>query len=502
MAIVWDDEPAAAEKGIVWDEPVTAPPPAAPKKQSLLGKSMDRLQLGVSDAMSTYAGDTYGRRDPTGAPLERDDMTIGRFTKATGGDILPAVGEVAGDVMIEAGKAVLPESAERAISSGLQYAMDSAPVKMAGKGLEAAREYLGPEKSALAGEMLNIGLAAAGPALKIKPKLGSKSKAKLKKSIQNQKRIETERLLEPDNLRGTGALTEEGVLRTRKYKPVPGSKEARIAERVSDIPGIDPRRSNNYNTGVLAKEIDRLNEGLVTSLDGAPAVSIGTIENVVDDAIDAARLTPNLAGDAGKMAETLSNHVDTLLAKYKNTAGKILPEDLLKVRRELDNWTDKYAPGDLYGDKGSALRDANNAIRESLNSALADAAPNAAVRDRLWHMADLLEAKATTYPRSLPSAEKGNRITRYIDNLERSTGVKHPVNPQSIAITASNPLVTAGAGIGALGLGAARNIGAFGARNRTAAAQSLSDAIRGGATGAQRAALIDAMNKDKEYGEQ
>ena len=168
-----------------------------PEGKGLFGRSLDTLQLGVSDAMSTLAGDSYGR---SGDPSERDDINyLSKAIKMVGGDMLPAVGEVGGDAMITAGKAVLPEAAEDFIadktSQGIEYVAESDVGQAVGVGLEKWKAA-SPETYALAGELGNIGLAVA-PVPKIKPKFGAKSTSKLKKALQDRKTIETERLLEP-----------------------------------------------------------------------------------------------------------------------------------------------------------------------------------------------------------------------------------------------------------------------------------------------------------------
>jgi hypothetical protein len=487
------------------EEAVAAPVPSpmpAQEERGAFGAALDKTRLGLSDAMSTLAGDSYGR---SGDPLKPDNLPLlnpfgsDRLKKALGGDVIPAAGEVGMGLMAAGAKSQFPKAADVA-EEGFRYAMESAPAQAAGRGLEQAKEYLGPDTSALVGEVANIG-AALLPVPKIKPKFGKNSRVKLEKSLQNRKRLETERLLEPNpnDMELKGELLEEGFWQSRRYKP--GEKEANKARLVSEIDGIDPRRSNNYNTGVIKKEVKRLNTELINDLDGAPNVSVGTIENALDDAIDAARLTPNLHGDAGDVAESLSSYVDRQLLKYKSADGDITPNDLLIVRRDLDKWTTKYGPKDLYGEKGSAMSDANDAIREAINSTLAGAAPNVSVRQKLWDMSDLIEAKKLTYKRSLPGMEGGNRVSRYIENLERATGVKHPTNPQSIAITASNPTVGVGGALAALGLGAKNSAGRSLSRNRTAAMEMMAEAIRGGSSAAQKAAIIDLMNKDEE-GEQ
>jgi len=478
--------------GFVVNEAAPPPIPQPLSQQedpSKIQGYVDTMQLGLSDAMSIMGGE----QALDGIP------DIGRGIKATS-KVLSSFGEASGDAMIDAGKFMLPPGVPEAIEVGLKMAAESDPIQTIGRGLTRAREYLGPEASEMAGDVLNIATVAM-PVKTIKPKAGIKSRAKLEKALQERKRLETERLLEPDNLRGPGILSEtENVARVRKYKPRPGSPEDRGAKLVSEIPDIDPRRSNNYNTGVLNEEIGRINKVLIDDLADLPPIPIVKLENAIDDAIDAARELPNLTGSAGDVADSLSNYLNKQILIYKDAHGRITPSNLLKLRRKLDDWTERYGPADKYSEKGSAFSDANDEIRATLNRALIESAPDASVRKRLQDMSDLLTARDTLYPRSLPSYEKGNRFTRYIANLERSLGIKHPTNPQSAAITAQNPVVGVGVGLGALSLAGYQNIGKGMARNRTAAAEMMADAIRLGSEGAQKGALLDALNEDeKEY---
>ena len=506
MTIVWDDE--TVTNNIIWDDPVVAPapniPPAVvktkekiiPKEQGIFGRSKDRLTLGVSDAMSTMAGDTYGR---SGDPTQIDSMLPEeRILKVVGGDIIPAVADVSMDALITAGKEVLTQEEEDAIAANLSDLTQSKPAQLLGTGLEKTKEFLGPRGSAVAGELFNVGSAVL-PVPKIKPKFGINSRAKLEKSIANQKRIETERLLQPDNLEGPGKVIEkENFMQNRDY--IPSEREAKIAKSVSEIPEINPRKSNNYNTNVIEKELAKLDADLINLLDASnnPAVSVVTVENAIDDAIDIARQTPNLVGTAGEKAEALSKHIDSLLKKYKDVDGDITPNNILRIRRDLDQWTKKYSPKDLYGDSASALSDANDAIRKALNETLAQSAPNVAVRDRLFHMSDLYTAKSTIYPRGLPNREAGNRLSRYVDSLERSLGVSHPTTPLGLQ-RSINPFIGAGTALAAGALGIKRGGAAALRRNRTSLAEMTADAIRQGSAGLQRAAIIDLANDEEEY---
>jgi hypothetical protein len=474
--------------------PVAELPPA--REPNVFKRALGTATQGVSDAMSTVAGDSFGL-NAEGDPTQRDDLNpIERGVLATGRDFLGGVGEAGGDIMMETGKALLPPAAEEAIASGAQYLANTDTAQAAGRGLQQARESLGPKNSALAGAGLNIA-ASLLPVPKIKPKFGINSRNKLDTSVRNRKIRETERLLEPDNLKGKGDVIENtGLWQSREYKPV--ASEQRVAERVAAIPDSNPRKSNNYNRGVVKKEIDKLDKELIGSLDGLPAVNLETVTDSIDDALDRARQLPNLSGDAGEVATTLANQVDDILLRHLDTDGNITPDSLLKVRRELDQWTKKYGPKDLYSDKGSALNDANREVREGLNSVLSANAPDGVVREKLSHMSDLLDAEGTLFPRSLPAREKGNRFSRYIQDLERSLGFRHPTTPQAGVETVRNPLVAAAVGTGALGLGTARNLGAGVARNRTAATEALATAIRSGQTTAQKAAIIAAMQDEEE----
>ena len=112
-------------------------------------------------------------------------------------------------------------------------------------------------------------------------------------------------------------------------------------------------------------------------------------------------------------------------------------------------------------------------------------------------MSDLYTAKSTIYPRGLPNREAGNRLSRYVDSLERSLGVSHPTTPLGLQ-RSINPFIGAGTALAAGALGIKRGGAAALRKNRTSLAEMTADAIRQGSAGLQRAAIIDLANDEEE----
>ena len=112
-------------------------------------------------------------------------------------------------------------------------------------------------------------------------------------------------------------------------------------------------------------------------------------------------------------------------------------------------------------------------------------------------MSDLYNAQSTLYPRGLPNREAGNRLSRSVEDLERSLGIRHPTTPLGVQRSV-NPVLGLGLAVAATGMGLKRGGAAGLRRNKTALAEMTADAISEGSAAIQRAPIIDlANNKDQ-----
>ena len=487
------DEPTGGRFGGIAVEDI----PEKKKKPGLLSRSLEALQIGASDALSTITGDTYGRN---GDPTQRDDLGyVGKRVKALGGDIIPAVGNVVADAAIAAGKAVLPEGVQQTIGNTAQAVMQSAPAQVLGKGLDKWKQA-SPETYATAGEVANI----ATSALPVKtPPINTNAAAKLARTMASKRAAETLTMLEPEakDLFKSGTNTiKPGILGKTEF--IPNQKYGEMIDEVVDVPGVNPRRSYTRNKEAIQTEVNTVRDDLRGRLSQSPPVDKG----VVDKALQDARF--NFIGESNslgvsntKTIDKFQNLADTMinnkLANRQLVNGKIVgelsPQDILDVRVEFDQAAKTKFPK-VFEKKGTEAASAAAAVRDSLNNVLEQSAPGA--KQDLTRMHRLL--KANTLMEKRAAREGRNRISRFLGNLERSTGVKHPSNPISVTRTLTDLPSALLVGSLALTKGTGRFVGERAAMESVAAQELLAKALRNSPEVLGKSAAIAAMNRKKE----
>lgn len=465
-------------------------PVTAPEKQGLLSRSLGRLQTGASDVLSTFSGDTYGR---SGDPTQRDELGYaGRTLKALGGDIIPAVGEVASDAVIEAGKQVLPGEAQQAIGSGVKAVASSAPVQMAGKGLDMWKAAY-PETYATAGELANVALAFA-PVKKIPLKDFGAGK-RLAKATAKTRTKEIANVFEPakpltGKIPAGDYIEKPGLLRKTEF--VPNKAHQEMLDEIAAVPGVDPRRSAVVNRNAIQDSINNIESSLAAKLEGQAPIPRDKVLAAIDDAKDKIMQSPNIVGDAEVAARKMSDALDNLIDS-KVQGGGITPKDLLAVRREIDSLVPKESltPGNTAG------KLTTKHLRTSLNDLIDASVPG--TKSDLLQQHRLIKAK--TYLAKVAEGEGKNRFTRALDTLERRTGVKHAVNPISGARTITDLGAMMYTGALALLTGGAKGVGEGLARNSAASQRMIATALRNSPEIAAKGVVIDAANRKKKEGE-
>lgn len=456
-----------------------------------LKRSLQTLTTGASDALSTVAGDTYGRN---GDPTQQDTLDIPqKVLKVAGGDILPAVSQVTGDAVIEAGKAVLPKVAEDAIASGVGTAanavMQTTPAKAVASGLSQWRQK-SPETYATAGELANIALTMA-PVVKAAP-TGAVSRKVLNNVMSRNRKKELIDMLTPLDVNANDLSIAGDTAASKVFTP--NAHLQGVVDEVNTVPGVDPRKSYTQNRNAITKKVDDLRTGIDAKLDGVEPIPLSDVRSEVQAAIARANAAPTMTGDAGQVAERIYTKLDEILAG-KAPDGNITPKDLLDSRRELDSWIKSY-PGDPFGPTMTATKTATREIRNTLNDVVDRVAPSAGVKNDLASMHKLLLATEDLAPKAV--SEGNTKFTRYMQALENASGFKHPVNPQSAYITGRNPVIGMAVGAGALAHSLKRGLGESVLKFNARMDELLAKAVREGAPPAQRMLIIDAMNKDKE----
>lgn len=470
-----------------------APPVAAtpePEAPGLLARSRDRLAQGASDLMSTATSETYGRK---GDPTQRDVMApSARLMKALGGDVIPAVGSVIADTATTAGKAVLPQAAEDAIAGAAQTVSQSAPVQAAGNVLRKWKAA-SPDTYAAAGEIANVASVLA-PMPKPALTTGTRANQRLAATLARKRKAETTRMLTPDDPYEQGNLIiKDNAWKTQEF--VPGQRYEGVIDEVTDIPGVNPRKSHTENVNALEAHVSDINQQLGTKLADAAPIPAADVAQTLTDSVARASGELTLVADAGKYADSIYAKFNELIATKIDPTGNISPSDLLQARRELDNWLKRQAT-DVFSPGGTASKVATREIRQSINQLVDASAPGLGVGEDLARMNKALEARDVLRPRAV--REPPTALGRYMATLEESTGLKHPVNPQSAYITAANPVVGAATGTAALVLGLRRGLGESWMKFNARMEKLLQDAINNGAPPAERAAIVAAMNQEKE----
>lgn len=467
-------------------------PTAAPKEPGVLRKTLDTLQLGLSDMMSTTQGKTYGR---SGDPTQADNLSAPtKFVKALGGDAIPAIGEAGMGLIIEGGKALLTDEQEDAIASGVSQGVEavteSAPGKAVGAGLEKWKRA-SPESYALTGELLNIASAAV-PVKKVNPKFADRNRKIFEKSLADRKTRETVARMTPPNPEadGYGSLDiADDVLETKYLKP--NERFMGVIEEAQSAPGFNPRASHTENKNALIAEVARVNDALDFKLGNASPITSEALDNELLEAMTRAADEPLLVGDAGQSASRMYEKFNDLYVDKLDEAGNISARDLLQVRRDFDKFLEESLSNPFsYGN--SAAKVATRQLRQSINKLVAEAAPEAGVADDLAKMNRLLEGRDILLPKS--NIEAMTSAGRYIDRLEEATGLRQPVSPYAFESNIRRPSVLAGIGLAA----GRQKISDVMKRASVAGDKAVADALRSAATDAQKAAIISAVSEEED----
>ena len=342
MAVIWDETlpPAASvastpphTDSVVWDDEKVE----ADDRPPFLERSLARLKKGSADAsgelkmMPLSVVESLTSR-PAGAPPRHTDNYATIMRKALGGDIIPAVSDVATDAVMTAGKAVLPEAIQDGLSGVADYVASSAPVQLLGEGL-AAWKNASPESYETAGDTANI-ISALSPRPRLKTSVGTDARASAETYRAASRKKGIEKLLRPsDVVNAKGRVAEEGLFRSRTYKPA--DFEQRMYAEVDKVKGVDPERSNLFNMNAVDAEVGRIREGLDAKLATAPPISVKSVMGDVDSAVREVGRNPALVGDAGVAAQRIYGKFADIVEGYASKTGQIDPVDLLQARRDL-----------------------------------------------------------------------------------------------------------------------------------------------------------------------
>ena len=473
-----------------------AAPSPAPKEESFIDRSVDRLSLGVSDAMSTLAGDTYGRSDPTGSPLQRDNMNFpARLLKAAGGDILPAAGEIVADAAVEKTPQMVKSGLSKTLSA-MQENKERHPIYGNASYVEGAKQLIDPLPSEIKetlGEAANVVGAVSAP----KARFAEAAEDRLTQSMDALRRKDIRKKLEPQNIEDDanyGSVVEEGRLNTKRY--IPSDIETRMDEEVFKIEGLDPRRSARHNTTEIEGKVDELRIDLDESLVGTPGVPITTVRARIDDAIAKAGESPTMVGDAEKSAKKIYAELDRLLLEVTSEADGVAPGDLLKVRRDLDSWIRSNTPKAFDPAVVGANQIATKEIRTSINTIINEAVPEAHVAESLRRQSDLLSARDSLTHERLREGKSG--LSRSVSKVEGDTGLAAASTPLAFTANISSLPAMLVAGVATAASLGARGAVVAGMKLKASAMEAIQAAVNAG----ESAAILGILNSQDSYTEE
>ena len=199
----------------------------------------------------------------------------------------------------------------------------------------------------------------------------------------------------------------------------PSQEEIEMVNVLKRTP-INADNSLVGNMVILKEEVSKAHNSLVKQL-GKSKVKLNKkelnteLEAIVDDLQETNTV---LVGDASVVAKRIFSKAQQLMAK---TDGS--PAQLMQVRRDLDKWAQKQGKGSFDGNE-NAYTVAQRAVRDFLNTKVADAVPETAVLDKLRKQHLLLRAEDRLRPKAAQEAD--TKLGRRIDNFYHATGTTPP----------------------------------------------------------------------------
>lgn len=285
---------------------------------------------------------------------------------------------------------------------------------------------------------------------KAAPLLEKAGEAATKAGVKQAAEREAKSLIDLVSPRETKRVAEENVGKTvekgllRRQEVIPDKFTQDIASTVGQVPGVSSGRSYQYNYNKIAAENKAEAQKLSATLKAANVtVPPEKINQAVLDVRNSLAKQTFLVGDAKKVSDKMLTEAGSLLQKNGNTA-----DGLLKTRQEFDAWAKGQMGGDPFSDSNKARGASLKAVRDSLNNLIADAVPNALVRQSLTKQFHLYSALDNI--KSKAAGEGENIITRGIAKLEdtlptKNPYLKHAAGLAGLGLAATHPATLAAA---------------------------------------------------------
>lgn len=339
------------------------------------------------------------------------------------------------------------------------------------------------------------------PSVSVEKSLDKAAK-KAGEAVRDKRRKGVVTLLTPSTPELTDVFEEKGILRTKTF--VPSAFDNQVIDTVTDMKGVDPKRSYTYNYSVVQKQTKQAKEATdrMITAQNKPINSDKFTEDM-GSAIQEVLTDPLVRSLSGDIQKELQNLTKVLMEAVEQNGNDLV--GVLEVRRRFDDQMNGFSGNP------NAKKVAGRTLRNVLNDTL----KNNTKGDELHNLLTKQFHGITAMEEMLPkrNAEGNNVFARLTDSLK-----KVDLLPSTIlALTA-----TGGAAVGQIGgAGPALIAGGIGTgtyatlmlmrpenrlRAQTAMLSAVDKALKTGGVTAEtamelkidRALLVDYINQTRE----
>jgi len=516
MGVNWDtpspaeDKKSSSKGGVIWDEPTTQQVAEQPQPQGAVSEILQRRGQEFQEiAQRELGGKGKEQQFPTvvvpgleGAPGPGQDILS--FLLQTGGKT--GLGTLS-DLIGAAGSAMIPEPIKEAVTSGLGALANT---EVGGSLLQALQGGVeGYQKWAEANPTLAANLEATTNIATAIPSTGVSaiSKNPVTRAIENsaiEKNINLAKEIIRPNRDINTTIAEERLRDTREggflgnLSIELNRQEERAAELLGEVYDRDKTFVTNYNTADTF--IRNRSEELTKTIDAATTANISPVDVTKKIATDLNTLyteKPTLR-NATSLVNKIKNNYTAILDKYKDSNGEIKPSDLLKVRREFDNWWQEELPSVDFSRTGGNSNQAELVVglfRRATNDVIDAAVPDAKVKEELYDLSSMIRANQNVQTKATVEASKA--IERTFNKLGLSQPSTVASNAATLGIGATG-IIAITKGLTSLsGLEAA--LGGAGLAAGTLALGAAYKILRKPETRRTFVKLVEALDKKKSF---
>lgn len=266
-------------------------------------------------------------------------------------------------------------------------------VEAATKGVAAWQEFK-EEEPIMARHVeavVNVGLLAAPVKGKPSTKVGTAGNRIIRSgeraAARNQddfvRELVTPRQTFKERVAQVSRTSEQGINRQKTVSLDP--LQQRSAAAIRKIPTISPKKTLQGNYSAMASAVTRSSRQLEKSLRGK-RYDWQTFARELQDTVGL-NIKKSLVGDERKAAELLLSRAMDLTAKKPKTLNNIL-----KARRELDNWVLKHKRNAFDSPNATAMTNAVREVRAQMNGFINARVPGGRVNKSLNFQSSVLRA--------------------------------------------------------------------------------------------------------------